>query len=49
LGEDFYDGGASLQANPAAAVAQRVQDILRILIAFGLIAGAVLKLMGIWA
>jgi len=48
FGEDYYDGGASLEANQAAAAAWRAQDLLRILIALGLLAGAVLRLLGVW-
>ena len=48
LGEDYFDGGASLQSNPSAAAALQAQDLLRIVITIGLIAGAVLRLLGVW-
>ena len=48
FGEDYFDGGASLQVNPSAAASLRAQDLLRIVITIGLIAGAVLRLLGVW-
>jgi len=48
FGEDYFDGGASLQVNPSAAAALQAQDLLRIVITIGLIAGAVLRLLGVW-
>lgn len=48
FGEDYFDGGASLQVNSSAAAALRAQDLLRIVITIGLIAGAVLRLLGVW-
>jgi hypothetical protein len=48
FGEDYFDGGASLQVNRAAAAALQAQDLLRIVIALGLIAAAVLHLLGVW-
>ena len=48
LGEDYFDGGASLEVNPSAAASLRAQDLLRIVITIGLIAGAVLRLLGVW-
>ena len=48
FGEDYFDGGASLQVNSSAAAALQAQDLLRIVITIGLIAGAVLRLLGVW-
>ena len=48
FGEDYFDGGASLEVNPSAAASLRAQDLLRIVITIGLIAGAVLRLLGVW-
>jgi hypothetical protein len=48
LGEDYYDAGASLLENRSAAAAQHAQDVLRILIAIGLLAGAILRMLGVW-
>ena len=47
FGEDYFDGGASLQVNSSAAAALQAQDLLRIVITIGLIAGAVLRLLGV--
>jgi len=48
FGEDYFDGGASLEVNPSAAASLRAQDLLRIVITVGLILGAVLRLLGVW-
>lgn len=48
LGEDVLHAGAALETDASAAAALRAQDWLRVLAALGLLAGAVLKLLGLW-
>ncbi len=48
LGEDALYAGAALETDASAAAALRAQDWLRVLAALGLLAGAVLKLLGAW-
>jgi len=48
LGEDALNAGASLETDASAAAAVRAQDWLRVLAALGLLAGVLLKLLGVW-
>ncbi len=48
LGEDALNAGAALESDPGAAASVRAQDWLRVLAVLGLLAGAVLKLLGVW-
>ena len=48
LGEDALNAGAALESDPGAAASVRAQDWLRVLAVLGLLAGAILKLLGVW-
>ena len=47
IAEELYAAGAYIQAGPAHLASVRAQDIMRWVLIFGILAGAVLKLVGV--
>jgi hypothetical protein len=47
IGEELFASGAYLQVNPIHAASLRTQDVLRWILAGGLVLGALLRLVGI--
>lgn len=48
IGEELYAGGAYIQAGPSHLASVRTQDVMRWVLAGGILVGAILKLIGLW-